>query len=54
MSLEEKHFVFTENYGTIEAVWWCKTLKEAQKEAEKRKKKFPEEAKQVYIGEVVG
>jgi len=53
MSSEEKHFVFTENEGLIEAVWWCKTLKEAQEEAKKRKKKFPTEAKQVYIGEIV-
>lgn len=53
MSLEEKYFVFTENEGGIEAVWWCKTKQEAKEEAERRKKKFPEEAKQVYIGEIL-
>jgi len=50
---EEKYFVFTEHYGSIEAVWWCKTLKEAKREAKARKKDFPKEAKQVYIGQIL-
>ena len=53
MSMEEKYFVFNENEGSIEAVWWCKTLEEAREEAKKRKKNFPEEKKQVYVGEIV-
>jgi len=50
---EEKYFVFTENEGQIEAVYWCKTLKEALSRAKKRKKQFPSEAKQVYVGELL-
>lgn len=50
---EEKYFVFTENEGRIEAVYWCKTLTEARKRAEERKKNFPSESKQVYVGEVL-
>lgn len=50
---EEKYFAFTENEGSIEAVYWCKTLEEARKRAKKRKTEFPSEAKQVYVGEVL-
>lgn len=48
-----RHFVFTENEGFIEAVYWCKTLDEAKQEARQRKKKHPSESKQVYIGQLL-
>jgi len=51
--LEEKYFVFTENNGYIEAVYWCKNLGEAEQEAKKRKQKFPDESKHVFIGEIL-
>ena len=53
LPIEEKYFVFTESNGFIEAVYWCKTLSEARIEARQRKKKFPHEAKRVYIGEIL-
>jgi len=52
-TLNERFFVFTENEGAIEAVLWCKTKAEAKREAKQRKKKFPSEAKQVYVGELL-
>jgi hypothetical protein len=50
-SVHEKYFVFTENNGFVEAVYWCETLAEAKKEARERKKKFPSEKNRIYIGE---
>ena len=51
--LAEKYFVFNENEGLVEAVYWCKTLEEAKRASQARKKRFPEEAESVHIGEVL-
>jgi len=52
-ALVEKYFVFNENEGTIEAVYWCQSLEEAKEVSKNRKKRFPEEAESVHIGEVL-
>lgn len=50
----EKYFVFAINEdGDIEPVIWFETLEEAKKEAKKWKKKYPEDAESVFIGEVL-
>jgi len=51
---EEKYFVFQVcDSPKLEPVMWFKTLKAAQKEAKKWKKKWPEDASDVYVGEVL-
>lgn len=52
--IEEKYFVGTLGGNPeIQAVWWCKSYKEALEAAEQRKQKFPEEADLVIIGRVM-
>lgn len=50
---DEKYFIFTENLGHIEAICWCKTIEEARERAKARKQKYPNEAVNVYIGELL-
>jgi len=53
--MEEEYFVFTMKVDApeFEAVLWCETLEEAIKEKRERQKKFPSEAKLVYIGKII-
>jgi hypothetical protein len=52
--MEEKYIVFTLNeYGAAEAVFWCKTEKEAREYAENCKGDFPEEADNVRIAQLL-
>ena len=54
-TLEEKYFTATfNNDGSLEAVYWHKTLKEAKSYARMLRKKFPTEKDEIIFGERLG